>query len=223
MKVVIQCAGGKKATAGCFKTADNQNILFVANPNIAKETSGYIYYSPINLSEKNITWSKELSNYNKQNENHHHLLPAYELYDNNIYREIVKKIGVKNVFILSAGWGLIRADFLIPNYNITFSKNNKIKAEFKRDKKDDYPDLCHVPLDSTDDLVFFGGKDYQPLFDKLTAKYRGSRIVFYNSVNHPKMENCRFQKYETRQRTNWHYSCAKELLEGTLTLPNLSV
>jgi hypothetical protein len=34
---------------------------------------------------------------------------------------LVEKFGIEKVFILSAGWGLIRADFLTPNYDITFS------------------------------------------------------------------------------------------------------
>lgn len=222
MKLIIQCAGGKKKTAGCLKTTDNQNILFVGNPNIAKETGDYVYHSPKDITDNNITWSRELSNYNNQDTNYLNLLPAYELYNNSIYKKLVGKFGIKNVFILSAGWGLIRADFLTPNYNITFSNGKKIKAEFKRDKKENYPDLCHVPLDSTDDLLFLGGINYQPLFDKLTSSYRGKRIVFYSSANLPKLKHCSFVKFETKQRTNWHYSCAQKLLDGSLPMSQLS-
>ena len=38
-----------------------------------------------------------------------------------VYRELVHALGAENVFILSAGWGLLSADFLTPNYDITFS------------------------------------------------------------------------------------------------------
>jgi hypothetical protein len=215
MKIIIQCAKGKKKNAGCLKTTNSKNILFIANPNIATETGDYVYHSPKDITEKNITWTNELARYNELTDNYFNLLPAYELYENNIYREIVSKFGIENVFILSAGWGLIRADFLTPNYNITFSNRKK---EFKRDKKENYPDLCHLQLDSADDLVFLGGIDYQPLFDKLTSKYCGRRIVFYNSVNLPKIKNCYFIKYETRQKTNWHYSCAKKIIDGTIII-----
>ena len=35
--------------------------------------------------------------------------------------QLVEIFGIDNVYILSAGWGLIRASFLTPNYDITFS------------------------------------------------------------------------------------------------------
>ena len=45
------------------------------------------------------------------------LLPVYRLYANPVYERLVDKLGVANVYILSAGWGLIRADFLTPSYD----------------------------------------------------------------------------------------------------------
>ena len=49
------------------------------------------------------------------------LLPAYQLYENSTYNRLVDRFGLSNVYILSAGWGLIPADFLTPHYDITFS------------------------------------------------------------------------------------------------------
>jgi hypothetical protein len=49
------------------------------------------------------------------------LYPAFELYKNDIYRKLVDCFGIDKTFILSAGWGLIRASFLTPWYDITFT------------------------------------------------------------------------------------------------------
>ena len=156
--------------------------------------------------------------YNDINDNYLNLKPAYKLYDNEIYRNLVIRYGIGNIYILSAGWGLINADFLTPNYNITFSKSKNINEEFRRNKKDIYNDLCQISLDLTEDLIFLGGIDYQPLFDKLTKEYKGRRIVFYNSINIPKINNCKFIKFETTQRTNWQYACAKQLITGAIKI-----
>jgi hypothetical protein len=70
------------------------------------------------------------------------LLPAWQLYDRPVYRELVHALGAENVFILSAGWGLLSADFLTPNYDITFSKTAK---RYKRRRvRDRYRDFCRV-------------------------------------------------------------------------------
>ncbi len=220
MKIIIQCAGEKTHNAGCLQTHDKKKILFVAQPNIAENTNGYIYKTPNDLTENKTTWIQELCEYNQNNNNYLNLLPAYKLYDNEIYRKLVTKYGIENVYILSAGWGLINANFLTPNYNITFSKAKNVNKEFKRNKKDSYNDLCQIPLNLTEDLIFLGGIDYQPLFDKLTTGYQGKRIVFYNSINLPKIKKCKFIKFETTQRTNWQYTCAKQLINGTINARN---
>ncbi len=49
------------------------------------------------------------------------LVAAYRLYDNTVCQHLGDKLGIANIYILSAGWGLIRADFLTQYYNITFS------------------------------------------------------------------------------------------------------
>lgn len=158
--------------------------------------------------------------YNDNNDNYLRLQPAYKLYDNEIYRSLVTKYGIERIYILSAGWGIIRSDFLTPNYNITFSKSKNVNKEFRRNQKDIYNDLCQISLDSTEDLIFLGGIDYQPLFNKLTKNYKGRRIIFYNSVNLPKITNCKFVKFETTQRTNWQYTCAKQLITGIIKIQN---
>ena len=217
MKIVIQCASGKKPDAGSF-IEGGEKIIFVAKPSLASGNSCYIYRSPNDIASDGSTYIEKLTQYNRQGNNPFNLLPAYKLYTNDVYRALVNKYGIMNIYILSAGWGLIRADFLTPRYNITFSTANNVNPEFRRKKSDAYNDLCHLPLNSTENIVFIGGQGYQSYFDRLTQNYYGNRIVFYNSKKIPSMKKCMFIKYETTQRTNWHYSCAKQLIAGQILL-----
>jgi hypothetical protein len=84
------------------------------------------------------------------------------VYGNKVYERLADHFGGQKVFILSAGWGLIRADFLTPYYDITFSQS--ADAYKRRKKTDRYADFCMPPGDTDDDIFFFGGKDYLPLF-----------------------------------------------------------
>jgi len=217
MKIVIQCASGKESNAGIFKEG-GKDILFVAKPSLAPDNNEYIFRSPNDITRNGTTYTEQLSQYNRQSKNPLNLLPAYKLYNNDVYRALVNKYGLENIFILSAGWGLISADFLTPSYNITFSTAKNVNPEFRRKKSDVYHDLCHLPLDCADDLVFIGGQGYQSLFDRLTHNYFGNRIVFFNSANIPQLKNCKLIKFVTTQRTNWHYTCAKQLIDGVITI-----
>jgi hypothetical protein len=126
----------------------------------------------------------------------------------------VEKFGVDSVFILSAGWGLIPADFLTPDYDITFTAS---ADPWKRRRKGErYDDFCLLP-DEGDEITFLGGKEYLPLFFKLTAPLRADKTVIYNSARPPVLPSgFKAVRYETSTRTNWHYECARDLVAGRL-------
>ena len=126
------------------------------------------------------------------------LYPAYKLYENGAYGRLVERFGIPSVFILSAGWGLIRADFLTPYYDITYSKNPKVPKFKRRNKSDKYDDFRMLPDDTQEEIVFFGGMDYLPQFCKLTAGVRGKRIVFYNSIATPRVGDCALKRFGIR-------------------------
>lgn len=218
MKVVIQCAAGKQAHAGHLQRSDGTPVLFVADPARAPRASGVFYARPDDLADDGRTWRDRLLEYNRSPAgNPLKLLPAIELYENPAYRRLVSKFGIDKVFVLSAGWGLIPADFLTPTYDITFSQS---ADDYKRRRKSDlYSDLSLFPADSDEALVFLGGKDYLPLFVALTRRANGPRVVLYNSMNRPDAPGCTLQRYVTTARTNWHYECAQALIEGRLGLP----
>ena len=122
MIAVIQCAATKRADAGCYRDSQNRPILFVTAPSKAPPSDRCVYARPDDDAEGNATWRDLLVQYNQTpGNNPFGLLPAIDLYENDTYRQLAAKVGRSNTYILSAGWGLISADFLTPAYDITFS------------------------------------------------------------------------------------------------------
>ena len=120
MIVVMQCAGSKNLGAGRMLAADGRKILFVAHPESAPP-DGFVYAHPDDISDMGVPWRTSLLRYNElPHGNPLRLLMAFELYKNDVYRRLAMHVGIENFFILSAGWGLIPASFLTPNYDITF-------------------------------------------------------------------------------------------------------
>jgi hypothetical protein len=195
-----------------MRTTNAKPVLFVADPQTAPASQDYLYATPDERSDRNVSWRELVLAYNKSpNHNPLGLLPAFELYENRIYGELAERFGLNNTYILSAGWGLIAAGFLTPYYDITFSQSAE---PYKRRKKTDrYRDLCMLPAESEDEIVFFGGKDYLPLFCSLTGSVKGPKKVFYNSKSLPYAPRCSLVKFETTTRTNWHYECAEAFLK----------
>jgi hypothetical protein len=215
MIVVIQCAGSKAHDAGHLLTAAGKPVLFFAHPEIAPADDAYVYARPDDDAGNGKSWRDVLLEYNRKSDNPYGLLPAYRLYGNPVYRRLVDTLGIGSVYILSAGWGLMTADFLTPYYDITFSPSARGPEGYKRRRKaDKYRDFCMLP-DSTDEEIFFvGSKDYVPLFCALTGKVKGRRKIFYNAAQAPQALGCETVKFKTPTRTNWHYECAVAFLES---------
>ena len=209
---VIQCAGGKRADAGHFVGDDGRKVMFVADRAAAPACQSLCYARPDDETPAGHTYRERLEQYNRDDriDNPWGLLPAWRLYKPRAYRTLVDALGVGNVFILSAGWGLVPADYLLPLYNITFSSN---ASTYKRRRAGDrrYRDYSMLPQDTAKHVFFFGGKGYLKLFCTLTANIR-RRTAFVNSNNLPKGMNCRTVRYKTTPR-NWHYECVNAFAE----------
>jgi hypothetical protein len=215
--IVIQCAGSKRKDAGFLKTNDGRPVSFVAHPELAPPAS-CVYARPDDASDAGGTWRDQLLAYNASPGNNPlGLLPAFELYENDIYRALAKRFGVENTYILSAGWGLIDGAFLTPAYDITFSA--QAEKFVRRRKRDAFSDLSLIPANTTEQVVCFGSKEYVPLFAALTHAVRGERTVFYNSATPPSAPGCKLIRFETRTRTNWQYECAAAFLRRELVAP----
>jgi hypothetical protein len=88
----------------------------------------------------------------------------------------------------------------------------------RRRKTHRYYDFRTLPGHADEDILFFGGRDYLPLFFSLTAAIKTRRTVFYNSVRTLQATGCVLKRFETSTRTNWHYECANAFLDGVLSL-----
>lgn len=225
--VVIQCAGTKQPDAGTF-TQHRLPVKFVANPKLAMQNResdpACMYARPDDLAESGRSWREKLLHYNEgyksTGDNPYNLLEAWRLYRNSAYRELVKTFSTERVFILSAGWGLISSDFLVPDYNITF-KSERERNWIKRGRSELFADFCQLPAGNKDPIVCFGGTHYVWQFCKLTQLLDCRKIVYYNSKvrpNKPGYEFMEFTPKSRKRRTNWHYECAEEFAEGNLTV-----
>jgi hypothetical protein len=215
--VVIQCAASKAQGAGHLRTPAGVPVTFVAHPEIAPVNDEHVHARPDDDCGSGKSWRDVLVDYNNNpGGNPLGLLPAYRLYANPVYERLVDKQGIANVYILSAGWGLIRADFLTPYYDITFSASARGDDAHKRRRKADrYGDFRMLPDETEDDILFFGGKDYIALFCELTAGVKRRRTLLYSSAQPPVAPGCKPAKFHTTTRTNWHYEAANAFLERT--------
>ena len=212
MIIIIQCAASKRTDAGRLMSAAGRPVVFVADPESAPPDDSVSYARPDDISDNGKSWRDVLLEYNKTaGDNALGLCPAYQLYQNRIYAQLADRFGLRKVYILSAGWGLIRADFLAPYYDITFRQSAE---QYKRRKKQDfYRDFRMLPDDVEEETVFFGGKDYLPLLCALTNDMRTVKTLFYNSDRVPPAPGWTLKRFATSTRTNWHYECATAFLK----------
>jgi hypothetical protein len=215
--VIIQCASGKQPHAGMMRRQDGKPVLFVGDPPPAPYDP-FAYARPDDLSDTGETWRDRLLRYNAEPGNNQlGLLPACELYTAPIYGRLADHVGRERLYVLSAGWGLIAASFLTPLYDITFSA--QADHYKRRRRRDVYDDFCMLPPVTDEPVLFFGGKEYLPLFCRLTRDIEAPRIVPYRSADKPDAPGVTFTRFATTRRTNWHYECAQAFIDGSLSLP----
>jgi hypothetical protein len=219
MRVVIQCAGSKKPNAGYFRDREGRPITFVARPDEAPATNGRVYARPDDLSDANgETWRQQLQAYNNASDNPFELCQAHRLYANRAYSDLTERFGAANIFILSAGWGLVRGEFRLPNYDITFSAAaDRYK---QRKNRDAYSDFCQLDVNDARPIAFLVGERYLQLLVQLARKFpdqfRGEKILFHVTAVAPEIPGWRAQRFPTRKSTNWQYDCAHALIKGDL-------
>lgn len=178
----------------------------------------------------NLTWREYLEDYNKRfrtsGDNPNGLCDAATLSKPAIYQQLCRYVGKSNLYILSAGWGLVRADCLLPKYDITFSLRSEVPPESRRreaDFCDDFAQLTQEDIASSESVYFFGALPYLPAFYYLTSHLHG-RIVIYHTpktedvVKETGYEYIHYPKTGSNGRpvTNWQYECAKDFMAGTL-------
>lgn len=133
----------------------------------------------------------------------------------------MRSAGIMFLFYQPAGgWGLIRASFRTPDYNITFSAQaKKDKPWVWRNSKDsqkivwlDFNHLQDAQISQDQPIHFFGGEDYRPLFYALVTSLPGKKIVHYKGKVE-RRDGFEYTQYEGPEKNRtWHYRAAKEFL-----------
>ena len=214
MNIIIQCAADKFHYEGCFlRNSDGRRVLFVADPREYQGVEFVACRPDDTLPGETATGRERVLGLNQGREPRGNILcRAAELYKHPVYGELTEEFGWENVFILSAGWGLVRGDFRLPYYNVTFSNAKNVPKYAKRKQHDrGWRDFCHLNMDDRQPLIFFGGKDYASMLIRLTQGYKGGRFAFCGSES-GKLELIKagYQVEKVRPFTNWHYRCARK-------------
>lgn len=182
-KVVIVCAGRKRDSF--FTGYHNKN--FVNN-----SVQNFEHHPDEIMNNGITTWRDYLIN----NQNDINLKMAFDLYLPIRYQDVYVDLHAKfntNLYILSAGWGLINSEFKLPKYNITFLENNNILLNYRRNKNliipPIYNDFNQLLVNDEDDIILLGGKDYRNLFYKLTQHLSNRKVIFYKEQKIPTLPN----------------------------------
>jgi hypothetical protein len=225
MDVVIQCASTKDPSAGTLRTKGGKAVHFVAAPHLCSPTAETIYARPDDESDhQGQSWRNRLEAYVAHDaDNSLGMRQAYLLYKHSAYGRLVEHFGISRVFILSAGWGLVRADYLLPAYDVTFNQRAKQKNPAAYSTSiEGWSFFQQLPKNDKEPVVFLGGRDYLPLFERLTLSLQRKRIVFVRAAEagsvrrSPGSFSCELREFHVAARTNWHYQCAAALATGEL-------
>lgn len=221
MKIVIQCCATKYRAAGSF-TSEGRRVKFVADPKLYPPTSTDVGFRPDDrMPSSSMTWREHLLSYNRQGDNPDRLLQAGKLYRPPAYRKL-DSIEAEDLYILSAGWGLVRSAFLLPDYDITYSgsaepwKRRTKKADTKKKDFKDFSQLTQACVGRDETVYFFGGKDYLPLYYRLMEGVVARKVIYFKSDKIPRDTAFDYIPYECRGSTNWHYSCVTDFLANKI-------
>jgi hypothetical protein len=215
MKIIISCSNRKNGESFLH---NGTAINFVSRvEGLGAENELYVHPDDLIPNEES-TWRDLVS----QQEILNDLLPAYQLYNQSIYNSLFRHYS-DDLYIFSAGWGIIRADFRIPKYNVTFSNGNDVPNYAIRNHNDVFNDFNHLEgIDENEVIVFIGGEDYVLPFCQLTYHLPNYKRIIYKNINvlnnNPYLNNNNFEfvHYQTNRRTNWHYEYANKLINNEL-------
>ena len=233
-QILIQCAG-KKNNTYTFDNYQGKKVEFISDieSNDLPNSNNSIYVNPNEAisEDSDKTWIDKLKEYNKNKLNPNGFCQAWELYENPIYADIKKKVGKENMFIASAGWGIVKASYWLPNYDITFSrppkgkKKNYIIRSSAQNEIAQWDDInaFHDSNIKIYDLHIFCGKKYLRLINKLITDRQidPNMITLYIRNNEPNFNEweiyCKLIKWthpdpKKDRNTNWHYDCAEDFI-----------
>jgi tetratricopeptide (TPR) repeat protein len=207
--VFVICCSGSKTKDNFIYNSNSQSVKFVASPEKAP-CDGALYCRPDDkISGTDKTWRDLVLE-----QNHPDLVKAYCLYKNNVYRGLHKTF--ERFYIFSAGWGIIRSDFMLPAYNITFAN----APEWEKRKKDmQWNDFNHLKDDAAnfapgDKIMLLAGSGYIGHFCDMTKSISNKKIIIHKGPDIPESDGFEYRHYETPRRTNWFYEVAENFIQA---------
>ena len=185
MIAVIQCAATKRCDAGHLRRQDGTKVMFVADPQRRRPIQNACLRAPttfrIPARAGGRFWYGTTRTPETIRSDCYALLSCIKTPPT---AGLWSTLGASKVFILSAGWGLIDASFLTPDYDITFN-GRQSKSPLEIPKEGQLRRSLPLACDTAEPVVFFGGKDYVPLFCKLTGGIGSKRTIFYRASKPP--------------------------------------
>ena len=203
MKIVITCIGPKNGTNLIYNDLE---ILFVSDSKFCKKQDGKLFANPDEMMpDRKTTWREYVNSSEYQNNENN--LKAGDLYNREIFRRLNSVLNYE-YYILSAGWGLIKASRRIPKYDISFSGNEKCKKRNEFQIFQDTNDL--IGIEETELIKFYGGKPYRNLFYSLTNSLKNQKLILFTGLTVPTQGGFKFERRYPTRNTNWHEDILKE-------------
>ena len=213
-RFVMQCAKSKQSD-GWLVDADGRRIAFVARPDSAPSVEGASAQHPDGLDQNGIPWRQHVIDYNHRysetGENPQGWHRAGDLYTHPAYARLAGLGPQGTTYILSAGWGLVTSDYLLPNYDVTYASGQNVPRCSIRQRSQSWQDFNMLPSDVQDPLIFIGGRRYLEAFAQASRTYAGPRIAYFNSVDETALPGVEMRRFETSTKTNWHYELVAAL------------
>lgn len=145
-----------------------------------------------------------------------------------VYQDLVEKLGKENVYILSAGWGLVRADARIPTYNVTFNEQAPLYAQVTPENRSKYPAYSNV-IAGADEIHLFITPNY---FDYWTRSFMGKDnhrqryVLHWKDGANNRPENIQERNIHLHElgklKTNWQYAAVYQFIKGVKAIMNTS-
>lgn len=218
--LVIPCTRGKISSAKpVFWSEEEREVLFVARPEGGGQKPGPVWASPEGMKSPQLSWREFILQGNSGGVCPDNLYAASELYKfPSFVVEHIGRLPPSRLFFLSAGWGLVRSDFRLPLYNITF--NPLAKEAFRRSPRMDWADFFPAELHSKD-IVFLGGVAYAELLEKISRRngHVGGLVLHAKSSKLPRVkedDRVRLHEHNTARRTNWHFEFLPKVIGSML-------
>jgi hypothetical protein len=202
-KVVMICSSKKNVSA--FDQFPNVKFKSIVNAENVFHPDGLIPNS-----------QKSWREYLIEHQNDKNLKKAYKLYSRKEYISLYDKFK-DSLYILSAGWGLVSAEFKLPIYDVTFS--SKSGSTNKRDKGIKFNDFNQLEISDNEDIVFIGSGNYLPLFYSLTFNLPNRKLIFFfgkgNNLPQPMVNQNTFKfiNFQSLNNRSWYYELANLLCE----------